>query len=222
MAVTAAPAPTVVCFFNQLHVKTIEALQKWSPDVIWQNTSEDIWAYGKALGDFWDSAEGDLIVIEQDIEIRPWTITHLTDCDHPWCTYGYWLFGELRGGAWWAEHGLGCVKFSASLRHHVPWSLVEHLGADPGSARADGSSPVRWDRLDTSIADLMMYKGIKRPHCHGEITHLHDYNDDMYSPDTRKPLPSVEQRQALFRGEQIEGYRVNPENERDIGGVFPR
>jgi hypothetical protein len=195
----------VVCVYCTLHPATRAALSALAGEVRYRDTSAGDHAYYRVLEEFWGTG-GDLVIIEQDIVVQRDTIPGLLACPHPWCTFGYWLFGNLPGGARWTDFALGCARFSASLMEHVPLSRIAGQAHEPGTARdlrrgRSAADPTAWWNLDTSVADCLRRDIELAVHCHGEVEHAHDYYDDAYGGDQRRPLPGIEQRRQIFAGE---------------------
>jgi hypothetical protein len=161
-----------------LYPQTDLALTKFAPTATLCDTSKNDQAYWETLKGNW-RGEQDIIVIEQDIEIREDTISSLVEDDAPWSTYGYWLYPK--GHQRWVDWALGCTKFSAKLQTLVTPDMIE----------AKGKEWTAWYNLDERLRDVFYEIGIQQ-HCLGEVAHHHDYTGE-------DPLPSIEERKRIFR-----------------------
>jgi hypothetical protein len=119
-------------------------------------------AYWRLLAKAW-TEPGDLVVIEQDIGLRPGVIAGFEACRQPWCGHPYLIGGrELVC--------LGCTRFTAELKTAVPdlFDLV--------AARSDPGLPgTHWRRLDERIASVLEARGYTRHRHQPAVAHYHRY-----------------------------------------------
>lgn len=153
-------------------------LLPYTPDRINQRTSD--WAqargdvvrvnvaggddrYYNLLAGYWTNP-GDLLVVEHDMLPAEGCVEEMLACRWGWCSAPY----EIANGEQITD-GLGCTKFSATLKQLRP-QLMEQVGAF-----ADDGLPARdWRRLDTRVSRVLRGAG-HRPHLHTSTVHLHDY-----------------------------------------------
>jgi hypothetical protein len=119
-------------------------------------------AYWRLLATAW-AEPGDLVVIEQDIGLRPNVVAGFDSCRKPWCGHPY-LIGAQELVC------LGCTRFTAELKAAEP-DLLERVGQD-----GSGGVPARdWRRLDVRIADELERRGYARHRHEPTVTHFHKY-----------------------------------------------
>ena len=124
-------------------------------------------AYFELLAGLWNRTGQDIVIVEQDIVVRPECIGEMLACDHDWCKFPYHYppFGFYGG--------LGCTKFSAFLQHWVPDAL--EVVATMSDA---GHPPKHWCRLDAWLQDVLIKRG-EREHFHGPpVQHLNVQADN--------------------------------------------
>jgi len=163
----------VVCPFTRIHPLTDAALQAHAPHAERIRIPEnDLVAYCKLLTERWALVE-DLLVVEQDIEIRAGLIEEAEQC-----TEGWWCCWPYMGQGWSNPSGdaliyesLGCTKFSAELMRAEPDLLMV-----AGSIRhSKDMPPGDWHRLDVSISPTLKQRGYT-PHRHmPPVIHHHLY-----------------------------------------------
>jgi hypothetical protein len=123
--------------------------------------SSDDESYHKALVNWWSEPE-DLIIVEQDIVPAPGVVKEMLACSRDWCCSPYLIAGKLL-----IHNGLGCVKFSKSLRQTHP-DMAQQAGVPCG----EDEPPNVWWQLDARLAHLLMSAGYY-PHPHQQSIHLH-------------------------------------------------
>jgi len=105
-------------------------------------------AYHQLLRRLW--AEGDpVLLVEHDMEPTVATLRGLVDCPKPWCAARYVYGGHF------ADHALGCTKFTGELMRRHP-TMLATVGVGFGT---------RWDWQDRWIAHALGARGY-RPHTH--------------------------------------------------------
>jgi hypothetical protein len=159
----------IVVFYANLHPATEWSVNEYAPGAIFEDTSEDKYAYWRAIKKYW-TGEEDLVVIEQDIEINADVIPSFIKCYEPWCVYSY----EMGAPHCWLNESFGCTKFSAKLQRAVPTSEIH-----------DGDHV--WAGLDIVLSQTLkkhadiFAKYAKRAgarctsHEHGHLMHHHRY-----------------------------------------------
>lgn len=122
--------------------------------------------YAQILCDAWREP-GDLVIVEHDIGIHPYTIERLLACSQPWCGNPYNIAGRLLVC-------LGCTKFSAHLKATLPGLMIE--AAAVGNEQDGGGIPAgHWCRLDVRIGAALERLGHQR-HAHWPpVDHFHEY-----------------------------------------------
>lgn len=149
------------------HPAAMEALEKYAPqaDIVPLN-KDDTYGYWREIRTRW-TGEQDLILIEQDIEIREDTITSLERCTEPWCVFAYTIFRrKVR-----LRVGLGCTKISASAQQTITARDIAEGFTLCRECKGQGC----WWHLDGRISGMLKKAGYS-PHEHGDVTHHHDYH----------------------------------------------
>lgn len=124
-------------------------------------------AYWQLLSAHWTSQQGlneDLLIVEQDMLPADGVVDEMLACRWPWCASPYEVANHQT-----ITDGLGCTKFSATLKQLRP-QLMDEVGAIDD----DGLPGKDWRRLDTRISRVLRGAG-HQPHLHKPSTHLHDY-----------------------------------------------
>ncbi len=153
----------VVCFFaSNLRPETSISVIAYAPGAEFVDCSSDNFAYWKAFRERWNSGE-DLVVIEQDNEIRADTIAQLDACQQHWCTFPYRVVSQS-GIDGVAAESLGCTRFSAELQSKVK---ARHISQDDYR---------HWRQLASRVSVTLTRYGY-RPHLHGTLNHYHDESD---------------------------------------------
>jgi hypothetical protein len=159
----------VVVFFTSLHPATEWSVNRHAPGAIFEDTSENDFAYWRAIKKHWTGDE-DLVVIEQDIEIHEDVIPSFIKCYEPWCVFVY----EMGAPQCWLNESFGCTKFSAKLQRAVPAADI-----------CDGDHV--WAGLDIALSQkLKQHTNVFAPyakrqnalctsHIHGHLRHHHRY-----------------------------------------------
>lgn len=120
-------------------------------------------AYFNLLATCW-AEPGDLLVVEHDMLPTVGVVDEMLACRWPWCASPYEVANRQR-----ITDGLGCTKFSATLKQLHP-SLMQAVG----EICDDGLPAKNWRRLDTRVARMLRARGLM-PHLHTDSLHLHDY-----------------------------------------------
>lgn len=155
---------------DHLGARTVAALEEYAPpdaDVRYHEIAEgDRQGYSRILLEAW-TWPGDLMIVEQDIEIREGIIEELTECSQPWCGFPYNI-GQSEIVC------LGCTRFSAHLKATRPTLIDE--AARVGSDDDGGGVPAGvWERMDVRIGFKLEMLGHNR-HAHlPGVTHNHFY-----------------------------------------------
>lgn len=155
-------------FYTDLHPLAAKAAAAYAPQAeLIETPLADRYAYWRELSARWGTGGG-LLVIEQDIEIGPGTVTSLDGCPQDWCCYAYDIFSASVS----LHLGLGCTRFSA---HAQQVAGIPAITAEFGDcADCQGTCRGCWNHLDLTIARTLIKAGM-RPHVHGEVPHHHDY-----------------------------------------------
>ncbi len=143
----------VVVPFVTLYPETKAALTEAGVTAEYINVSGDQTAYHTLLESLWREGHG-FMVVEQDIVVRPTTVSELEACPEPWCGFAYAL--SMGYGAY-----LGCTRFSDRL-------VAEHPGVFEAinSLRPDGTPPRYWGRLDTRLKQVLEDNEQQTMHVH--------------------------------------------------------
>ena len=177
-------AAMVLCCVTSPHPAAAQALAAWAPQAQVADVSGGDEAYWRQITARW-AGEADLIIIEQDIEVREDTVPSLGDCTEDWCCFAYRIFARgIR-----LKTGLGCVKFSAALQRKVTAEMIAE-----GFAECDGcAGRACWWHLDWHVSTALKQAGLE-PHVHGDVTHLRAYPLQSYLWPTHmagKPVEEV-------------------------------
>jgi len=102
-------------------------------------------------------AGGDLVVVEQDIELHRTVLSQFRRCPEPWCVFPYNGpgYGGADGGDPTLSGALGCVRFRATLMATHPGLMADVGNVDdaPGLGRGD------WRRLDVRVLGALRDQG---------------------------------------------------------------
>jgi len=168
MAVATGTARVLCCTVSP-HEQAMAALGDYAPQAEVLDVTGDNYAYWNAIAERW-TGERDLIIVEQDIEIGPDTITTMESCKQDWCCYAYPIFRtKVR-----LRVGLGCVKISAAAQRRIPVKNIAEGFESCAQCRGKGC----WWHLDGRVAHMLKRAGYF-PHVHGDVTHHHDYETGM-------------------------------------------
>lgn len=160
------------------HPDAVKALDAYAPHAERVDVTGDNYAYWNNIRDRW-TGDRDLIIVEQDIEIGPGTITSMERCEQDWCCYAYPIFRtKVR-----LRVGLGCIKISAEAQRKIPVEKIAEGFEKCAQCRGEGC----WWHLDGRIAYMLKFHGFW-PHVHGDVTHHHDYDTGMVDGETGKPI----------------------------------
>lgn len=149
---------------EKLYAQTYEWSKRRKDVIPWPIKDYDTTAYWRMLLYCWKEP-GDTVIVEHDMRPTDGVVEEMLACDQPWCTSPY------RGSPNKREpdliDGLGCVKFSETLKAEVPnlMRVVSEI-AEPGLPA------MIWKRLDVRIAGELRLNGYV-PHTHQRSTHLH-------------------------------------------------
>lgn len=142
-----------------------EALASCPPHAEHVYTGPDTGDYWWAFAARW-TGEGDLVTIEQDVQIHDSVIRQFTECPADWCSFG-WEVSPGQMSHWW----LGCTKFSAWLQREIPISSL--CRPNPPEV-CDRCTDVPCHRhLDVIFQPIMDLLEREQPHIHHPpVTHL--------------------------------------------------
>ena len=73
------------------HPDAVKALDAYAPQAEVIDVTGDNYAYWNTIAERW-TGQRDLIIIEQDIEVGPDTVTVMEQCEQDWCCYAYPIF----------------------------------------------------------------------------------------------------------------------------------
>jgi hypothetical protein len=153
----------IACFYADLHPATKAALPPVA-ELVW--TGADDGHYWRELMARWGG--GDLVTIEQDVEIHDQVIPQFEACGSLWCTFPYVydpaLPGQLATGA------LGCAKFSAQCQRQFP--DIAQRAADFAVANGLPPEPV-WHSCDSYIRRALVVAGVEECRHSPLVTHHH-------------------------------------------------
>ena len=149
--------------YTRLHPVTGRLLNRYAPGHVRVRIDPgDVEAYWRLLAQQWREP-GDLLIVEQDIGLRPGVIDALDACPQPWCGNPYPIGRQLLVC-------LGCTRFSAALKAAEP-DLLDAVGRD-----ATGGLPARvWQRLDVRILDHLRSRGYRQHEHAPSVAHYHRY-----------------------------------------------
>lgn len=172
---------------GKLCERTYDALiqygQQYKVQVDFVDVSGSLTEYWHAIRERW-TGEQDLITVEQDNVITEDTIPSFCMCSEPWCCYSYlgpeWLpMPERR-----MIFSLGCTKFSAGLQRAIPH---EEIFGDYAA----------YYLIDERFQRLFRIYGFY-PHVHGEVEHLHDYENDFTKAERERAKVVYELSKSKF------------------------
>ena len=168
----------VLCGTAAPHPDAMAALAACAPQAEITDVTGSNYAYWDEIRARW-AGEQDLIIIEQDIEIRPGVIESMEACDQDWCCYAYPIFRtRVR-----LRVGLGCTKISAAAQRKVTAAAVAAGFELCAQCRGRGC----WWHLDGRIAVMLKRAGFY-PHVHGDVIHHHDYRAHEGADADGKPI----------------------------------
>lgn len=149
--------------YTRLHPATARLANRFAPGHVRARIDpRDDAAYWRLLAAAW-TKPGDLVLIEQDIGLRPGVIEGFASCREPWCGHPYAIGKQLLVC-------LGCTRFTAELKAAEP-DLLEVVGRD-----GTGGLPARdWRRLDVRIGDELEKRGYTRHRHEPPVAHYHRY-----------------------------------------------
>lgn len=160
------------------HPDAVAALEKYAPQAETPDVAGDNYAYWREIRKRW-TGERDLIIVEQDIEIGPDTISSLENCGQDWCTFAYPIFrSRVR-----LRVGLGCTKISAGAQRKVTAAAIAGGFTSCAACRGKGC----WWHLDGRISHMLKRAGFF-PHVHGDVIHHHDYGAGGVEGADGKPI----------------------------------
>lgn len=151
--------------YTRLHPTTARLANQHAPGHVRVRLDPaDDTAYWRLLAEQWRQP-GDLIIVEQDVGLRPGVVESLTACREPWCGHPYPIGRQLLVC-------LGCVRFTAALKVAEP-DLLEAVGED-----GTGGLPAKdWRRLDVRILDHLRARGYRQHEHRPAVSHFHKYPD---------------------------------------------
>jgi hypothetical protein len=168
MTVAQDTAQVLFCTVNP-HPDAAAAVEKYAPQAEIVDVTGDNYAYWNAIRERWTGVR-DLIIVEQDIEIGPDTLSSMESCKQDWCCYAYPIFRtKVR-----LRVGLGCTKISAEAQQKIPVEKIAEGFETCAACRGKGC----WWHLDGRVAAMLKKAGFF-PHVHGDVTHHHDYDTGM-------------------------------------------
>lgn len=149
--------------YTRLHPATARLLNRYAPGHVRVRIGAlDVTAYWRLLSEAW-RLPGDLMVVEQDIGVRPGVLEGLVKCRQPWCGHPYAIGSQMLVC-------LGCTRFTAQLKSAEP-DLLEAVGRC-----ADAGVPARhWSRLDVRILDELRRRGYEQHEHQPSVRHYHRY-----------------------------------------------
>ena len=104
-----------------LQQKTVNACKPY--DVEYVDVSGSEFDYWRAIKARWSGA-GDLLIIEQDIVIRPGVVEELLACPESWCAFGFITCDP----EYVLYEGLGCTRFRKELMRQVSMQEIQETG----------------------------------------------------------------------------------------------
>ena len=168
----------VLCGTAQPHPDALAALTQCAPHADVVDVSGSNYDYWNEIRSRW-TGHDDLIIIEQDVEIRPGVIESMEECDQDWCCYAYPIFRtKVR-----LRVGLGCTKISAAAQRRVTSAAIAAGFELCAQCRGQGC----WWHLDGRIATMLKRAGFY-PHVHGDVIHHHDYRAHAGADEDGKPI----------------------------------
>lgn len=126
-------------------------------------------AYWDLLSQMWRRRDT-IVIIEQDIIVRPDSIDEMLDCTEEWCAFSYpYLAGTYPG--------LGCAKFEGSLLQRWP-DVMDHVA----TMSNDDHPRKHYCTLDAFMRSTLMGLGVIQ-HVHGPpVGHWRPYTDRIPQP----------------------------------------
>jgi hypothetical protein len=158
----------LLCHTN-LHPETAKSVAAYAPEAELIDVTGDDTGYWREIRSRWQGKD-DLVIIEQDIEIVPGGVEEMLACDRDWCCYAYTIFRTRTR----LRYGLGFTKFSAAAQRKVTARRIAEGWALCTQCQGRGC----WNHLDGRISEQLRKAGMK-PHVHGDVKHLHDYDSEM-------------------------------------------
>jgi hypothetical protein len=152
------PATRIVVPYidGMLHPETAAALEQHAPRAIRVAIDPaDASAYYELLRTEW-AKPGDLVIIEQDIQVVDGVFPGFAQCREPVCAHAYQKTTYILGAA------LGCARFTHELKRNHP-DLLDTVGKPDGELLVD---PKDWRALDQRVSMELQRRGI--------TTHMHD------------------------------------------------
>lgn len=135
------------------------------PDVVpWPILLHDYTAYCKMLSAVWMEQE-DTVIVEHDMLPADGVIEEMVSCEHLWCASPYRASPNKNEPD--LIYGLGCTKFSASLK-----AEESDLMRVVSEIKAPGLPAKDWRRMDVHISGQLRRRSYE-PHVHRRSTHLH-------------------------------------------------
>lgn len=157
---------SVLCCTVTPHPAAAEALREHAPHAeIVPLAEDDTFGYWREIRSRWTGGR-DLILIEQDIQVREDTISSLAGCPEPWCVFAYPIFRSQDR----LIYGLGCTKISAAAQRLATADLIAEGFWACAACKGEGC----WWHLDGRVTEVLRGRGYA-PHVHGDIPHLHEY-----------------------------------------------
>jgi hypothetical protein len=197
----------LLCYAN-LHQATKESVNAWAPQAELIDVTGDSFGYWREIRNRWQGKE-DLVIIEQDIEICEGGVEEMLACDRDWCCYAYTIFRTRQR----LRYGLGFTKFSAHAQQLVNARKIAEGFALCSHCQGKGC----WSHLDGRISEVLRKDGKLKPHVHGDVKHLHDYDSEPAAIPVRgRPIerfdPDLDGPPALAIGSmwREEFYAVSP------------
>lgn len=145
----------IICCPVRLYRATEVALRLHAPQArikfIDADNIEEPWT---TYRQYWEKAEDDLLIIEQDIVIHEDVIPSFEECPEPWCLFPFPHYS--RDGAL-MDSGIGCNRFRREFMEKVTAEDVESQYASCN--RCGGSNPRCWAHLDGRTNDAGHAKG---------------------------------------------------------------
>lgn len=199
---------SVLLCHTVMHPATARSVAEHAPQAELVDVTGDDFGYWREIRARWQGTE-DLVIIEQDIEICAGGVEEMLACDHDWCCYAYTIFRTRQR----LRYGLGFTKFSARAQQLVNGRRIAEGFTLCTMCQGKGC----WYHLDGRIAELMRRDGKLKPHVHGDVRHLHDYDSEPAAvPVSGRPIerydPDLDGPPAVPVGDfwRDEFYAVSP------------
>jgi hypothetical protein len=123
------------------------------------DTLDADFAYARLFRSLWQE-ERPFVLVEHDILPWPGALQQIWECEHPWCGFRYYIFGELRSA-------LGCVKFDPVRLGECP--LPDEL--------------IPWSKIDMKVIRSLSERG-ERGHLHEPaVGHLNYGHQRITAPE---------------------------------------